>query len=264
MNSKNAPDFFAGKTAFITGSGRGIGRAIALELARAGCNILLHYRKDREAAETTKAEIENTGRRAWIYQADLCEPGETIAMLERIVSEHRSLDLYVANAASTAFKPLAELSAANIAKTMNLVVTSFLLCVQKLKPLMTDGKGRILTISGIDTRRFCPGHGLLAAAKSALETLTKYLAVELSADGIRARCLNPGLVASDSTRYYLGSAFDDVCRKADETAPVRGFAEPEEIAKLARFLLSPEADFIAAHTVDADGGIGFMLPAFSG
>lgn len=262
MNMKTEAGFFAGKSAFVTGSGRGIGRAIALELARAGCDIMLHYRKDRAAAESAKMEIERLGRRAWIYQADLCEPGETAAMLDLIASEHRSLDFYVANAASTAFKPLVELSAANVAKTMNLVVTSFLLCVQKLKPLMAGRNGRLLTISGIDTRRFCPGHGLLAAAKSALETLTKYLAVELSADGIRARCLNPGLVASDSTRYYLGGAFDDVCRKANQIAPVRGFAEPEEIAKLARFLLSPEADFIAAHTVDADGGIGFMLPAF--
>lgn len=263
MSLRNEVDFFAGKTALITGSGRGIGRAIALELAGKGCDILLHYRKDREAVDSAKAEIEKRGRRAWIYQADLCETGETLKMLELISSEHRALDFYVANAASTAFKTLTELSEANVLKTMNLVVVSFLLSVQKLKPLM-KGRGRILTISGIDTRRFCPGHGLLAAAKSALETLTKYLAVELSADGIRARCLNPGLVASDSTRYYLGSAFDDICRKADQTAPVRGFAEPEEVAKLARFLLSPEADFIAAHTVDADGGIGFMLPAFAG
>jgi enoyl-[acyl-carrier protein] reductase III len=258
----DARDFFQNKKAFITGSGRGIGRAIALELAKSGTDILLHYRKDKAAVLEVQNEIQKLGRTAWVYQGDLCDLNQTTKLLDHITAEHKTLDFYIANAASTSFKSLTDLTTSNIEKTLTLVVTSFLLSVQKLKPLLANRDAKILTISGIDTRRFCPGHGLLAAAKSALETLTKYLAVELSADGIRTRCLNPGLVASDSTKFYLGSAFDEICQKANDTAPVKGFASPDDIAKLARLFLSPETDFIACHTLSADGGLGFMLPSF--
>jgi enoyl-[acyl-carrier protein] reductase III len=253
---------FETKTAFVTGASRGIGRAIALELAKDGCDILIHFRKNREEAELTKKAVEALGRKTWLYQADLCDLHQTDAMLEHIQKEHKTLDIYVANAASTAFKSLSHQTADNVTKTFTLVVQSFLTCVQKLQPLLKAKSGRILTISGIDTVQYCPGHGLLAAAKSALETLTHYFAVELASDGIKAKCLNPGLVASDSTKFYLGENFDAICEAANATAPQGGFKEPEAVAKLALFLLSPASDWIATKTLYADGGLSFILPAF--
>lgn len=251
---------FKGKKAFITGSSRGIGRAIALALARLGCDILLHYRRDRAAADETLQAVKQLGVNAWLYQADLCDAVANEEMLEKIAAEHKTLDIYVANAASTVFKPLIDLTPAHCDKTFQLVVKSFVATVKRLRPLMANREARILTIAGIDTVKFCPGHGLLAAAKAALETLTHYFAVELAADGIRAKCLNPGLVASDSTRFYMGEAFEEVCRSANAVAPQGGFAKPEEVAKIALTLLHPDTDWLCGKTVYADGGLSFILP----
>lgn len=257
----NSP--FKNKKAFITGSSRGIGRAIAVELARSGCDIIIHYNKNEAAAAATEKEIQSLGVKTFLYQANFCEVAQTEALLAKISAEHATLDIFVANAASTSFKALTDLSVSNIAKTFDLVVTSFIMCVQKLSPLMKGRDAQILTISGIDTTNFCPGHGLLAAAKSALETLTKYFAVELAGEKIHAKCLNPGLVSSDSTKFYLGAAYDDICRSASQAAPYKGFATPEEVAKLAILLMRPESDWVTAQTVYANGGLSFMLPGFA-
>lgn len=261
--SEMESSIFKNKKAFITGSSRGIGRAIALELARQGADILLHFNKNAEAAKSVQNELHALGAKSWLYQANFCETDQTEALLAQLTKEHNHLDIFMANAASTAFKPITDLNVANITKTMNLVISSFVLCVQKLKPLMAGRDAQILTISGIDTTNFCPGHGLLAAAKSALETLTKYLAVELSPDKIHAKCLNPGLVASDSTKFYLGDAFQEICDSANQVAPQKGFATPDEVAKLASILLRPEMNWTATQTVYANGGLNFMLPGFS-
>lgn len=263
MNNNSSADFFKQKQAFITGGSRGIGRAIALALAARGCDILLHFRKNREEADKTRADLEALGVKVWLYQADLCEEAETQKMFQKILSEHKHLDFFVANAASTAFKGLMDLTSTNIDKTFALVVKHFLVGVQKLKPLLAGHDGRIVTISGIDTVKYCPGHGLLAAAKSALETLSKYLSVELAGEKIHVKCLNPGLVATDSTRFYLGDNFDAICTSANQIAPQGGFALPEKIAEMVLFLLSPESDWMAAQTVYADGGLSFMLPVLT-
>jgi enoyl-[acyl-carrier protein] reductase III len=261
MNS-TSPDWFLGKKAFITGSGRGIGRSIALALAQRGCDIIVHYRRDRAAAEEVINRVKDMGRQSWLYQADLCDITQTEKMLTQIVAEHKTLDVYVANAASTAFKNLVDLTPENIDKTFHLVVSGFILAVQKLRPALSGRDAQILTISGIDTVKYCPGHGLLAAAKSSLETLTKYLAVELASDKIHTKCFNPGLVASDSTRFYMGEAFDDVCKSANQIAPHDGFASTDQIAAIALQLLQPAMNWMTGNTFHADGGLGFMLPVF--
>lgn len=258
MTNQNNP--FQNKKAFITGSSRGIGKAIALELASQGCDILLHYNKNQDACKKTKNEIETLGKKAWLYQGNLCDLNSTQNMLNHIISEHNHLDIYVANAASTSFKSLNDISVHHIEKTFNLVVTSFLLTVQALTPLLKNRESQILTISGIDTVKYCPGHGLLAAAKSALETITKYLSVELASEKIHTKCLNPGLVATDSTKFYLGDAFHDICQRSNQTAPHGGFATPEEVAKIACKLITNDMNWLACQTVFTDGGLSFMLP----
>src|SRR3989338_7332150 len=98
---------FKDKVAFITGSSRGIGKATALKLAKQGCHIILHYNKNKEAALNTKTEIETLDVKTWLYQADLCDTLQTEKLLENICTEHKHLDIFIVNAASTAFKSLA-------------------------------------------------------------------------------------------------------------------------------------------------------------
>lgn len=172
------------------------------------------------------------------------------------------MDFYIANAASTSFKPLEDINLGNMDKTFNLVIKSFVITVQQLVPLLKNRDSQILTISGIDTVQYCPNHGLLAAAKAALEVLTKYFCVELAPLKIHTKCINPGLVASDSTRFYMGEVFDEVCKNANQTAPHKGFVEPEDVAKIVLNLLRPEMNWHAGQTLYTDGGLSFMMAGF--
>jgi len=250
---------FQNKTALITGASRGIGKAISLELADKGADILVHFRKNESAALEVKSEIEKKGRKAWLYQADLTSENERSALCEKILSEHKSLDIFIANAAATAFKPLVELEAHHITKTMDLVITSFILLTKNLRAIMKGREAHIVTISGIDTVKMFHGHGLLAAAKSALETLTKYFAVELADDKIHVKGFNPGFVDTDSTRFYLGPMFDELTKKIADLAPQKGVGTPEDVAKIVRWLCQPESDWMTGQTIHADGGLGLKL-----
>lgn len=251
---------FLNKQAFITGSSRGIGKAIALQLAQQGCHIILHYRRDEEAALETQKEILAKGVRCLVTKADLCDPAETQNLIEKLNQQIPTLDFFISNAASTAFKSLLDLNSTHVQKTFTLVIDSFLSLVRGLHPLLKNQQSQILAVSGIDTVQYCPGHGLLAAAKSALETICRYLSVELAADGIHVKCVNPGLVATDSTKFYLGDAFEGICTAANQTAPHGGFKTPDDLAKLILLLLRPESNWMASKTVYCDGDLSFMLP----
>ncbi|OVE81574.1 hypothetical protein BVY03_02940 [bacterium K02(2017)] len=248
--------------ALVTGASRGIGKAIALELAKQKIDVIVHYGKNSQAANEVANQIKDLGQQAWVYQADLVDIEQTQKFYSKVKDEHDYLDYYILNAASTAFKPLLDLSLENIDKTFNLVIKSFLIGLKCLHPLLKGRDSQVLTISGIDTVKFCPGHGLLAAAKSSLETLSKYLSVELAADKIHIKCVNPGLVATDSTRFYLGEAFDQIFESSQKCAPHGGFVEPSQLAKIILLLLKPEANWLATKTIHMDGGLGFMLPQF--
>ncbi|MBI2339000.1 MAG: SDR family oxidoreductase [Deltaproteobacteria bacterium] len=251
---------FANKKALITGASRGIGAAIALKLAGEGADIILHYRKNSGAAVAVKQEVEKGGRKAWLYAADLSSADETEKLLLAVKKDHPSLDILVANAAATSFKPLAQLEQHHIDRTLNLVVKSFILLVKGLHPLMRNKNASIVTISGIDTAKVIPGHGLLACAKGALEILTKYFAAELGPFKIRVNSVNPGLVDTDSTRFYLGEAFEAAATAANALAPGKGVGLPSDVADIVAFLCSEEAGWITGQTIYADGGISAALP----
>ncbi len=257
--NSNMPNF-QNKKAFITGSSRGIGQSIALDLAQNGADILLHYRKEKDQALQAAEQIKKMGRKVWIYQADLAEPDSLSAMLEHIRQEHESLDIYIANAASTSFKPLNNLEWHHIQKTLNLVIGSFIMTTKGLTPLLQNRNAHIVTISGIDTVKTFPGHGLLACAKSALETLTKYFAAELAPLKIYVNSINPGFVSTDSTRFYLGDNFDRVTKALDRMAPVKGVGTPADVAKIVSFLCSDESNWLTGQTLYADGGLAAVIP----
>lgn len=181
----------------MTGGSRGIGRAIALRLARDGIDVAFVYRRDVEAAAAVETEVRALGRRCLALRADLADAAEVAAALERLAAEDpRPVDVFVANAAATAFKPLLETKPHHLQKTYAITIGSFLQIVQHVAARMPDG-GRIVTLSGMDTHRYVAGHDILASAKAALEALTRYLAVELGPRGITVNCVNPGYVDTD-------------------------------------------------------------------
>lgn len=253
-----------GKTALITGASRGIGRAIALKLASGGADIVIHYRKNLEEAEGLATELKDRfGVKCTMVAADLSDLAEIHRFIEEVKAAHPRLDIYVANAAATAFKPLDAIREHHIAKTMNITVTAFILAMNAFKPLMPAGS-KVITVSGIDTKKYCTNHGLLAAAKSALETLTRYYAVEWAGEKIFVHGVNPGLVDTDSLKVYFGEGYEETKAELAKLSPMNKLMPTEDVAEMVAFLCSRAADWMNGETLYADGGVGFMMPVYSG
>src|SRR5438309_36366 len=222
---------FAGKVALVTGSSRGIGRAIALRLAREGADVVVHYRRQTVAAQETAAAIDALGRRALVVPAELAEAPAVRRMFAQVRETFGGLDIFVANAAATAFKPLLEQQAHNIDKTFAITVDAFVLAVQEAARLMQGRHGKIVTVSGIDARRYIPLHGVLAAAKGALEVLTTYLACELAPQGISVNGVNPGFVNTDSARVFGDKVYRLLEQNIVTYTPLQRVWTPDDIAR---------------------------------
>ena len=248
--------------ALVTGGSRGIGRAIVERLACDGTDVAFIYRRDAKAAAEVEAAVRARGCSCTALQADLGEPVEVAAALDRLGDT--PVDFFVANAAATAFRPLLEVKPHHLEKTYAITVGAFLQIVQRIAPRMR-APGRIVTISGMDTHRYVAGHGVLASAKAALEALTRYLAVELGPRGITVNCVNPGYVDTDSVALYFG---DEAARRAfleevEAATPLRALGQPAEVAAAVAWLCSPESDWMQGQVVYLDGGVFLHAPGHS-
>jgi enoyl-[acyl-carrier protein] reductase III len=137
------------------------------------------------------------------------------------------------------------------------------LCVQRAVPLMKDRDGAIVTIGGQGTVECLPNYALLAAAKGAMETWTRYLAYELAPLGITANCVSPGVIATDSARFYGGDRFAEFERLVSSFTPRGRMGTPEEVAAVVAFLCSPAARYVMGQTIAVDGGLGLVSAPFA-
>jgi len=227
-----------------------------------GANIILHYRTNAEEAEVVEREVLKQGVKVWKYAADLSELEQIKNLLDRIAEAHPQIDIFVANAAATAFKPLIDIREHHIQKTMNITITTFILAMNRFKALMKPG-AKVITVSGIDTEKYCFNHGLLAAAKAALETLTKYYAQEWAADQIFVHGINPGIVDTDSMKVYFGPHYEATIQQMKKMIPTGNLLSCDEVAEMIAFLCSPTANHMTGQTMLADGGLAFKMPLFS-
>jgi enoyl-[acyl-carrier protein] reductase III len=250
---------FDGKVAIVTGGTRGLGRATALRLARSGATLALNYRRDEQSARRTLEEIRAFAPRSILVQADLGEDEQVRAMVQLVGKELGRVDILVANAAATAFRPLLELKPHHLARTFNLSVGGFAAAVQESARLMGAG-GRIVMISGVDSIRFTDGHGALGAAKAALESMVRYFAFELGPRGITVNGVNFALIDSDSSRLYLGEDFERIARAAAERSALKRVPSADEIAAMICLICMPDAGFLTAQTVMLDGGLSLASP----
>jgi enoyl-[acyl-carrier protein] reductase III len=251
------------RVALVTGGSRGIGRAIALRLARDGADCAITYRTQAELARQAAADIEALGRRALALPLALDEPAQVPAVVARVAEAFGRLDVLVANAAATAFRPMLEQKPHNLKKTFAISVESFVAAVQAAAPLMTEG-GRIVVVSGIDSHQAMTGHGVLGAAKAAMESLVRALALELGPRGITVNAVSPGLLDTDSSRLYLerglGVRWDEAAARMVAATPVRRLGTVDDIASLVGYLAGDAAGFLTGQTIVLDGGLTITSP----
>jgi enoyl-[acyl-carrier protein] reductase III len=254
----------AGRVAVVTGASRGMGRSIVLRLAEDGAHCVILYRQAAAEAREVARQVEATGSRALALAVDLREPARVGPLFERIAEAFGRVDILVANAAATAFKPILEQKEHNLRRTFAITVDAFVAAVQAAVPLMAGRPGRIVAISGIDSHQAMAGHGVLGAAKSALESLVRALALELGPLGITANAVSPGFIETDSSRIYtdrgLKREYSPVALELIEATPVRRLGTGEDVAALVAYLVSDAAGFLTGQTILLDGGLTIVSP----
>lgn len=253
-----------GKKALITGSSRGIGRVCALLFAQEGADIVIHYRREEESAKRTAKEIHEMGRNVLVCKADLEHPDQIDKMFDYIKDEWGHLDIFVANAAATAFKKVNELKDYHIDRTFQVVVKSVMQCVQNTVPLMEGKGGRIITISSLGSRYTLPRYASLGLSKAALESITRYFAFEFGPKGITSNAISPGIVETESSKYYAKDKCDEFYSNAIAHTPLGRLTQPTDVSQVALFLASEASGFMTGQVLNVDGGLTLPSPGFDG
>jgi len=253
---------FANKIALVTGSSRGIGRALALALAEQGASIVVNYNRNEVLAAEVCDEVEGLGGRAFSVQANMEEPADIDRLFEAAQAEFGRLDFFVSNAAASSFKKIEDLKAHNLDRSYALNVRAFVLGAQRAVRLMSEG-GRIVVLSSYGSIRAYPTYANLGSNKAAIEAWVRYMAVEFAPRGINVNAVNGGLIDTESCAYFYekvpGMApLDGVLAKI----PKRRMGTAREVADAIAFLLAPESDYITGQTLCVDGGLNVIAPPF--
>lgn len=256
---------FQNKVALITGSGRGIGQAIALHFARQGADIVVNFFRNRAPAEETAEQIRALGRRALVVKADVGELEGIETLLAETEQEFGALDILICNAASGYNRPVMEQKIKGWDWTMNINARSALFCAQRAVPLMQKrGGGAIVNLSSPGSFRVLPEYVVVGASKAALEAVTRYLAVELSPYHIVVNAVSPGVVLTEALKHFSAGRVDDLEARGVKLTPAGRLATPEDVAGLVAFLCSPAAEMIRGQTILMDGGAALPLSGVLG
>jgi enoyl-[acyl-carrier protein] reductase III len=242
------------KVALVTGGTRGIGRAISLELARRGANVVPVYFRNRESAEETSRLIEDEGVKAVPLKANVGDEKQIDSVFERVSETFGRLDVFVSNAASGVIQPVQQLNAKAWAWTMDINARALLLGATRAAALMDNG-GSMIALSSGGANRVMPGYAVVGASKAAIESLVRYLAVELAPD-IRVNCVAPGVVDTDALRHFpMG---EEMLSEAKTKTPAGRLVTPEDVARTVGFLVSEPPAMITGQTVVVDGGASLL------
>jgi enoyl-[acyl-carrier protein] reductase III len=241
----------AGKVALVTGAARGIGRAVALKLAREGCDVAANYYNSADAAEALCAEIRTLGRRAVAVPGSVGIPDSVDEIFAAFSKEFDRLDILVSNAASGVLKPAVEMTLKHWRWCMETNALALNLLVQRGLPLMPPG-ARIVALSSLGAQRAMPGYGFIGASKAALESLARALAQELGPRGIRVNIVSAGVVDTDALAYFPNR--EELLANFARRSPAGPVLTPNDVAGAVYLLCLPEAAMINGHTLVVDGG----------
>jgi NAD(P)-dependent dehydrogenase (short-subunit alcohol dehydrogenase family) len=247
-----------GKTALVTGASKGVGKGIALELARAGCDVAVNYFTDAAGAESTVAEIRALGRRAFPVRADVGRSGDVDAMFDTVLAEFPRLDILVNNAGVQTWKSLLELTEPEWDRVIATNLKGCFLCTQRAaRHMKGQGGGRIVNIGSGCNKLAFPRLVDYTASKGGIEMFTKVAAVELGPYRITVNCVAPGAIEIERTRQEAG----DYAGTWARLTPLGRVGYPADVARAVVFLASEAAEFITGQTLWVDGGL-FSKPSW--
>jgi 3-oxoacyl-[acyl-carrier protein] reductase len=242
----------SGKVAIVTGASRGIGRAIALELARQGCQLAFNYQKSAAAAEELKKEIEALDRRALAYQTDAANYAAVQDMVKDVKAQLGRIDILVNNAGITNDKLLMRMKEDDWDSVIATNLKSAFNFSRAVTPVMLkQEQGSILNISSISGVVGMAGQANYSASKAGLIGFSKALAKELGSRNITVNALAPGIIETDMTSVLN----EDYRKKLLEQIPLQRFGRVDELAKVAAFLVSEAAQYITGQVIQIDGGL---------
>ena len=252
-----------GKCALITGSSRGIGRGIALKLAKQGAKIAVHYYQNEAAAKATLAKIRERGSDGFVVQGDVCHHEEVGRIIQQVESEFGKLDIFVHNARTevpTFYQPAMEITLDKWDTAVDSQAKAFLVGVREAARLMPD-HGRVIAITYAPGGKFGSWQPWVAmgAAKAGLEVLCRYFAVALASRGITVNALSPGWI-EDSVLNSLPEAVQNSVRNWHQGGwtPMGRLGTPADIGNAVALLCSEEASWITGQLIDVDGGASLM------
>jgi NAD(P)-dependent dehydrogenase (short-subunit alcohol dehydrogenase family) len=246
----------SGKKALVTGSSKGVGKGIALELAAAGCDVAVNYFGDEAGAKATAEAVAAAGQKAITVKANVGNAAEVSSMFQTALTAFGRLDIVVANAGVQTWKPLLELSEAEWDKVIDTNLKGSFLCTQQAGLHMKEhGGGDIILIGSGCNKIAFPFLSSYTASKGGIEMFTKVAAAELGPHKIKVNCIAPGAIEIERTKEEMA----DYAKTWGSVTPLRRVGYPSDIGKACVMLCSPEAEFITGQTIWVDGGVFSQL-----
>src|SRR5437867_5798560 len=243
----------ADKVAVVTGASKGIGAAIAKQLAEEGAAVVVNYSSSKTGAHKVVAEITSAGGKAVAVQADMAKKAEIERLFAEAEKAFGRLDILVNNAGIYEFAPLENVTEELFHKQFNLNVLGPLLASQAAAKLFDSTGGSIINISSVVSTLGFPNASVYSGTKGAVDAITRSLAKELGPRGIRVNAINPGMVETEGT-HAAGIAESDMRKQVEAQTPLGRIGQPQDIATTAVFFASPDSAWITGETLTVAGG----------